>query len=223
MTDRTEVLTDLSAPTRSLDGHYTDWPAILAGSVIASALAFVFSTFGAAVGMATISPYQGAGSVTAYVVAGTSWLLWTSVSSFMVGGYVAGRMRRRVDRASGHEVAVRDGVHGLAVWGVGVLLSIMLASFVASGGATGGAAQTTAAVVQQLEPSASVTTGAAAGATTAPDSAQIELMKKKYAIISALAIATSLLVAAAGAYWAAGKGGEHRDEGREFTRFGTWN
>lgn len=42
---------------------------------------------------------------------------------------------------------------------------------------------------------------------------------RKFGIISAFLIAASLLVSAAGSYWAAGRGGSHRDEAAVFGRF----
>jgi len=46
-------------------------------------------------------------------------------ASVMGGGYIAGRMRRRVDAATADEVAVRDGIHGLTVWAVAILIGTL--------------------------------------------------------------------------------------------------
>ena len=46
---------------------------------------------------------------------------------------------------------------------------------------------------------------------------------RQYAVITAFALAVALLIAGAAAYWAAGLGGRHRDEGRVIRGFGTWN
>ena len=46
----------------------------------------------------------------------TARVIWVTVTSFLAGGYLAGRMRRRRS-VSPHETEVRDGVHGLLVWG----------------------------------------------------------------------------------------------------------
>ena len=124
MTDRSVT----AAPVSARDGSYVDWPAIAAGATIASAIAFVFTSFGAALGLSFVSPYEGEGSATAAIIATGVWMLWTTVSSFMVGGYIAGRMRRRIDSATGDEVDIRDGIHGLTVWGVGALIGAVIAS-----------------------------------------------------------------------------------------------
>ena len=55
------------------------------------------------------------------------------VSSFIAGAYLAGRLRRRLQDATTHEVEVRDGSHGLLVWALGVLVGAMLAASAASG------------------------------------------------------------------------------------------
>lgn len=156
MTDRSEELTRLSEPSIARDGSYVDWPAIAAGAVIASAIAFIFTTFGAALGLSLISPYEGEGSATAAVIATGLWMLWTTVSSFMVGAYVAGRMRRRVDSAVKDEVDIRDGIHGLTVWGVGALIGVVIA-----GSAAGTAARVTETAVSGAASATSTVAGAA--------------------------------------------------------------
>lgn len=57
-----------------------------------------------------------------------------------VGGYIAGRLRKRVDDASEHEIDVRDGAHGLILWGVGIILASIL-FVVGVSGVVGGAAE----------------------------------------------------------------------------------
>ena len=194
MTERTETLTQASAPAFAHEGHYVDWSSILAGAVVASGIAFVFTTFGGAVGLTLSSPYDGDGSAVAAFVAVGLWMLWTTISSFMAGGYIAGRMRRRIDKASADEVSVRDGIHGLAVWGGAILLGVFL-----------------------LDPAVQASASAASVAGEVTGEAA-----RKYSIISAFVLAASLMIAGAAAYWAAGVGGQHRDEGRVFAHFGRW-
>ena len=226
MTQRTETLTQVSAPAVTQEGSYVDWPSILAGAVVATGIASVFTTFGVALGLSMISPYEGDGSATAELIAIGSWILWTTISSVMAGGYVAGRMRRRVDAASADEVGIRDGIHGLAVWGVALLFGAILLGATADTAitATADTAATVAAVTQ--DPAAPQSPAAADGAETvavtqAEANAAAETARK-YSVISAFILAASQLIAGAGAYWAAGMGGQHRDEGRVFARFGRW-
>lgn len=200
-----------------------DWGAVLAGAVVAAGVASVFATFGVGVGLATISPYEGDGSALAELLGLTLWAVWTTVSSVMVGAYIAGRMRRRVGGVSADEVSVRDGVHGLAVWGAAILLGAWLVGSAADT-ATTTAAQMTDEVATAIT-GADTETAASAGtiATTAtqPDAETIAIAKK-YSVLAAFVAAASMMIAAAGGYWAAGMGGQHRDENRVFKRFGRW-
>ncbi len=106
---------------------YVDWCAIAAGAMVATAISVVLFTFGTAIGLSMVSPYEGAGvSRAAYFATLALWTLWVVVSSFMAGGYIAGRLRRRVGDATEHEVDVRDGAHGLLVWATGVVVASIL-------------------------------------------------------------------------------------------------
>jgi hypothetical protein len=108
---------------------YVDWPPIIAGALVAVAISTVMTTFGAAIGLSATSPISGSNiSGTAWIVATAIWVLWIAVSSFVAGGYLAGRMRRRIHDATEHESDVRDGVHGLVVWAIGALLLGYLAA-----------------------------------------------------------------------------------------------
>jgi hypothetical protein len=128
---------------------YVDWPPIFAGALVAVAISSIMTTFGAAIGLSATSPLSGTSiNGTAWIVATAIWVLWIAVSSFVAGGYLAGRMRRRVHDATEHESDVRDGVHGLVVWAIGALLLGYLAASsitgltksVAGAAATGAAA-----------------------------------------------------------------------------------
>src|SRR5690606_4677244 len=97
------------------------------GTVLATAISFVLNTFGAAIGLTVVSPFDQTGTVgTGLLIAVALWVMWVTVTSFMLGAYAAGRLRRRANDATEHEVDVRDGVHGLTVWAVGILLSALI-------------------------------------------------------------------------------------------------
>ncbi len=325
MVDRSEAMTEAAAPTVSPSGSYVDWAAIAAGAVVATAIAFVFSSFGTALGLGVVSPEPGEGwGATFAIIATGLWALWTTVSSFMAGGYLAGRMRRRIDTASADEISIRDGGHGLAVWGVGVIIGALLLSSAigttarvagnvaetavsAAGSAVAGAGRAVAgagSAVSELVPEqlqANPLSSAAnplfreegrtpntqterlrneamsvlatvlqdgeldeqdrdylvrlVSENTQLDQAEVEArvdqaiqavqqarneaiqaaeqakqeaqeaadIARQYAVVSAFILAAALLVAGAGAYWAAGVGGRHRDENRVFARFGVWH
>ena len=108
---------------------HIDWAAIFVGALLATSVAFVLNSFGAAIGLSVLSPFDGDGiGNVGVLIAVALWVIWVLVSSYMAGAYVTGRMRRRLFDASEHESDVRDGVHGLAVWALGVLLSAVIVS-----------------------------------------------------------------------------------------------
>ena len=106
----------------------TDWAAIIAGAMIAGAISFIMGAFGSAIGLSMTSPYGGA-SLIVHLIALTLWVLWITVSSFAVGGYVTGRLRRRAGDVSQEEVEVRDGVHGLVLWAAAIVVFALIAGF----------------------------------------------------------------------------------------------
>lgn len=110
------------------DHSYVDWPAVLAGTVVATAISLVLLTFGSSLGLSLTSVEPGEGvSLFWLAVIAALWLLWVEVSSFLAGGYLTGRMRRRHGDATEHESDLRDGSNGLVMWAVGVLLGAVIA------------------------------------------------------------------------------------------------
>lgn len=139
---------------------YVDWPAILAGVVLASAISILLLTFGSAVGLNfTNFDARPDANPIFIAIAAASWFLWVIVSSFMAGAYLTGRLRRRFYDSTADEVDVRDGAHGLLVWAGSLVLGAVLA---ASGiGALANAIGSTAATV--TEAASNVAGGAAEG------------------------------------------------------------
>ncbi|WP_311031026.1 hypothetical protein [Mesorhizobium koreense] len=271
---------------------YLDWPAVFAGAVVASAISLVLVTFGSAIGLSLTSPFDNTGmSAVGLAIALGLWLVWVQVSSFMAGGYVTGRMRRRAYDATEHESDVRDGMHGLVMWGTGVLVGALFLALSAGGAATtaataaGGAAQSAiekmasaaegtnpfsqavdtafrasrpeagSSVDARNEAMAIVARGIANGdipeadrtylaqvigarTNVAEDEAKTRVdtmitnarqaaeeakrkaqRAKHFAVIAAFLAAASLAISAAAAFWAAGMGGRHRDEGTVIPRW----
>ncbi len=154
--ERTEEDTLFSAPDKVLDGSYMDWDAILGGGVVAVAIASVFTGFGTALGLSTISAEPGEGSFNMMLILSAFWVVITLVASYMAGGYIAGRMRRRVDFGSADEVTARDGLNGLVVWGLGIIVSVFL---------LGNAVSTTVATVGTAASNAGAVVGTVVQAT----------------------------------------------------------
>lgn len=127
MTIESDIITTAGEERHS----YIDWAAIIGGIALASAISLVLLTFGSAIGLSITSFRAGEGAAPIFIaIAAASWLLWVQISSFMAGGYLAGRMRRRAFDATEHESDIRDGVHGLLVWAG----SLVVGAIIAAGG-----------------------------------------------------------------------------------------
>lgn len=275
-----------TAPAAADHSSYVDWGAIIAGIVLASAISLILLAFGSAVGLG-FTNFNAAPDVSPIwvAIAAASWLLWVQVSSFLAGGYLTGRLRRRVNDATEHEVDVRDGAHGLLVWAGGTLLGaiIIVGGIGAAASAVGSVASTATLAASNMSdeagaaldpnayfvdtlfrPSAATTVAvdttaargeasrifanALTGEVAAEDKAylaqsvaantglseadaatrvdqviaNVEAAKaqaaavaetaRKTAVLAAFLTAASLLISAAGAYWAAMVGGNHRDK-----------
>jgi hypothetical protein len=269
---------------------YVDWASVIAGVIFASAISLVLITFGSAVGLNFVDFNAREGAPAILVgIAAASWFLWVQISSFMAGGYLAGRLRRRHFDASEDESDVRDGAHGLLVWAGALIIGAVLAvsgigaatNAVGSAAATAtvAASNTAQGAADAIDPNAyfidtlfrSETPAAdtavardeagrifaraalgdgtvtdedrtylanvvAANTALAPEEAQARVdqvianvetarqeaieaarIARNTAIIAAFLLAASSLVSAIGAYWAAQKGGNHRDKNSVFT------
>lgn len=262
---------------------YVDWAAIFAGIVFASAISLVLISFGSAIGLNFVD-FDSRQDAPVWLVgiAAASWFLWVQISSFMAGGYLAGRLRRRHFDASEDESDLRDGAHGLLVWAGALIVGAVLAvgGIGAFANAAGSAAATATVAASNaadddmaLDPNAyfvdtlfrantpvdpgmardeagrifaqaALSDGVvapddrtylanvvAANTGLTPDEAQARVdqvianveaarqeaieaarIARNTAIIAAFLLAASSLVSAIGAYWAAQKGGNHRDK-----------
>lgn len=163
-TDTIVVAEGAAAPATPT--HHVDWSAIIGGIVLASAIALVMLSFGSAIGLSFVNFHGGANVSPIWVaIAAVSWLLWVLLSAMMSGGYLAGRLRRRVHDATEHESDVRDGAHGLLVWAGALLVGAVITSagIGAALSAIGGAAST---ATNAAATAAAPATGAAAGAVS---------------------------------------------------------
>ena len=125
---------------------YVDWAAIIAGIVLATAISVVLISFGSAVGLNFLDFGYGTGVNPIVVgIVAASWFLWVQISSFMAGGYLTGRLRRRHFDANEDESDLRDGAHGLLVWaGAAVLGSIIAIGGIGAAASTVGNVAATA-------------------------------------------------------------------------------
>lgn len=121
--------TSLSSTAPPIEGSYLDWSAVLAGGIFALAISLLLISFGTSLGLSLVSqhPDEGVSAVWLAIASGV-WFVWVMVTAFGAGGYLAGRMRRRIGDAKTDEVMVRDGAHGLMVWAMGTLVGTVLAT-----------------------------------------------------------------------------------------------
>src|SRR5262245_31730028 len=146
-----------------LPGHYLSWGAIIAGALCAAAISLVLFTFGSAVGLSAISPWPHVGlSATVALIIAALWAAVVQVVGFAAGGYVAGRVRNGWGSVVPHERRFRDGMHGLIVWALGLLVGAAFAAS-AAGGLIHRGAQAAAAVA-----GSAIGAAAAPSTTTAP-------------------------------------------------------
>lgn len=267
---------------------YVDWPAIIAGIVLASAISLTLIAFGSAIGLNFLDFNAREGASPIFIgIAAASWFLWVQISSFMAGGYLTGRMRRRYFDATEDESDLRDGAHGLLVWAGALVLGAIIATtgigaVVNAAGSALSTATTAASNVAEgagdaVDPNAyfvdtlfrsnqpvdaavardeagRIFAQAALGDGTVseedrtylagvvaantgltPEEAQARVdqvianveaarqealeaarIARNTAILAAFLITASTLVSAIGAYWAAQKGGNHRDNNTVF-------
>src|SRR3954469_10632362 len=132
MLSETEMAGPLDAEPR-----YLQWTPVIAGALAATALSLILVTFAAAVGLgvSSTSPTWRDASVALWLLSGL-YLILQAIISFGFGAYIAGRMRRPSGAGASDQVETRDGLHGLAVWAIAVVLGAMVAALVGAAAAT---------------------------------------------------------------------------------------
>jgi hypothetical protein len=113
------------------------WTPIVLGALAATALSSILITFAATIGLgvASTSPSWRDASAALWILSGL-YLVLQAMISFALGGYVAGRIRTRVSDDRPDDVDASDGVHGLAVWALAVVMGVILAALIAGGAAS---------------------------------------------------------------------------------------
>lgn len=132
------------------------WDAIVAGAAAAAALSLIMLMLGTGLGLSSISPwaYDGA-SATTFGISTILWLTFTQLVASGLGGYLAGRLRKKWATASSDETFFRDTAHGFLAWAVAslataALLTSVIGSILGNG----------------IQAGASVASGMATAATT---------------------------------------------------------
>src|SRR6201996_1685614 len=104
--------------------------AVLAGAVASLAITLVLLSFGAGMGFAVVSPWGNSGvSATTFKIGTGLYFIVMAMLSSAIGGYLAGRLRKKWIGVQTTEVQFRDTAHGFLAWAVAsVLGAILLAS-----------------------------------------------------------------------------------------------
>lgn len=148
---RIEPATSSTAVAVAGDDSAVSWAAILAGAAAAAALSLILVLLGVGLGLSSVSPwaYEGVDAET-FGWATIAWITFTSLAASGLGGYLAGRLRRRWVAVRDDETYFRDTAHGFLSWAVATLLTAaLLTSTIAgmlgagaklAGAATGGVA-----------------------------------------------------------------------------------
>lgn len=173
-----------------------EWGVIFAGAAVATAVSIVLLQFGSIVGLSAHEPLRGEeGNIEAWGIIATGiWLLWVQLLASVTGGYLAGWLRSPATAFHTHQTEMRDGMHGLVVWSASTVIVFI-------GAALAGAFATYV----------SIQNGTFEGAEALTDN------EKNASIIFAFAMGATSLLSAVASWWAATKGGEHRDEGIDFS------
>lgn len=110
------------------------WTPVIAGALTACAVSSILVTFGATVGLgvSSTSPTWRNASVALSLLSGI-YLILQALVSFGCGGYVGGRCRAPFGRLLSEDAEKRDGMHGIAIWALAVVLGAVLAMLVAAG------------------------------------------------------------------------------------------
>lgn len=109
------------------------WSAVFAGAVCGAGLAFVLDAFGGAIGLAvssTAPTWRDASFALAFLSG--LYLILTALVSYGFGAYVAARLRTSMT-LTGDMRELRDGYHGLVVWGLMTVATAVLLLIAANG------------------------------------------------------------------------------------------
>jgi len=102
------------------------WSAVIAGALAATALAAVLQSFAAAIGLAVTSsaPTWRDSSAALWILSGI-YLILVALASYGLGGYVAGWVRSW-SAINDNDIETVDGIHGLLVWALATLLTVIV-------------------------------------------------------------------------------------------------
>jgi hypothetical protein len=115
-------------------GYRFSWGLAFAGAVVAAAVTLLLLTLGAGVGLLLMHPLTGDNpSIPRFLTGGAIYFFAVQAFGFAVGGHVAGRLLGPLPESHFQE-EVRAAIHGLVVWALAVLGTVVMLA--AAGAAT---------------------------------------------------------------------------------------
>jgi hypothetical protein len=124
---RESTITEVRQPSQ------VSWGAIFAGWVLAAGTALLLYQLGAAIGLTVIDPAKDEAVITRGFSYGAGfWIFLTWIVSLFLGGLFAARLAGRSDKTIGM-------LHGMTVWGVTAVATILLGAAGIAGVVQGGA------------------------------------------------------------------------------------
>lgn len=169
MSDASVFLARGAQPQEESTVSAVSWAAIIAGAAVAAAFSFALLALGAGLGLVSVSPWSNSNvSVKTFGVLAAAWFIAVQLFSSGVGGYLAGRLRTRWVNTHTDEVFFRDTAHGLLVWAVSAVITVLLLASAASS-VIGGTAKAGATAVEAAGAVAGPAVGQAASQVTNPN------------------------------------------------------
>jgi hypothetical protein len=130
MVTQTDIVVAAGAPANPP----VSWASIIAGGVVAAVATLVLMLLGSGLGLTMISPWASqSASATTVVVSAAIWLIVVQWISSCMGGYIAGRLRKRWSSVHSDEIVFRDSAHGLLAWSVATIVMVTVLGSTVSG------------------------------------------------------------------------------------------
>ena len=167
-----------------------EWAAITAGALAAVGVSIILFTLGSGLGLSGANPWSFVPqAVATFTIGAGIWLIVMQWLSSALGGYLAGRLRKKWVGVRTDEVFFRDTAHGLLAWALATAIVALLFTL-------GSAAVASSAAV----------------ATDAQVSAEAAEQARKAAASFSTLTSLSLIIGAFIGSVAGALGGYHRDE-----------
>ena len=109
------------------------WSAIFGGWLVAAGIAFLLYVAGLAIGFAAFDPYNASASAKGIGVGTALWMVLTWAVALFLGGMFASWFDGKTDRTVG-------ALHGITVWGLSIVVTLVLVALGLTQVAQGGAA-----------------------------------------------------------------------------------